>query len=309
MTRALPAAALAAAAACLIGLTACGGDDGNAVGSGSGSGSGAGSGQGTGSGSGLSSSDVGTPSGDKDVEAAAGTYRTYVLGQVSTLQAKVKTFTDAVRAGDVAAAKTAYGPSRVGWEAIEPIAGLVPEIDGATDSRVDDFSGPNDPKFTGWHRLELILWTTNSTAGAKPFADQLDKDIATLATKIQTVPITAKAAALGAGELVDEAAKGKITGEEDRYSHTDFYDFAGNIDGAKAVLTAFQSVLSAKDKSLSTTLDGQFGAVAATLAPYRDGDGWKPYTALTAADKTKLQGQLASLAESLSKLPAALGVA
>jgi iron uptake system component EfeO len=305
MARAVPAAALAAAVSCLVGLTACGGDDGVAA---AGSGS-TGSGSGSGSGSDLSASDVGTPSGEKDVEAAAGTYRTYVLGQVSTLQAKVRTFTDAVRAGDVAAAKAAYAPSRVPWEAIEPIAGLVPETDGVVDSRVDDFAGPTDPKFTGWHRIELILWTRNSTEGAKPFADQLDKDIATLATKIESVPITAKAAALGAGELIEEAAKGKITGEEERYSHTDFYDFAANEQGAKAVLTAFRTVLSTKAKTLQSTLDGQFSAVETTLAQYQDGAGWKPYTTPTAADRTKLQGRLAALAESLSKLPAALGVA
>ena len=36
-----------------------------------------------------------------------------------------KVFTDAVRAGDVEAAKAAFAPSRQAWERIEPIAGLV----------------------------------------------------------------------------------------------------------------------------------------------------------------------------------------
>ena len=70
-----------------------------------------------------------------------------------------------MRAGDLEAAKAAYAPSREAWERIEPIAGLIEEIDGAVDARVDDFEGPNDPTFTGWHRLEYLLWEKNTTEG------------------------------------------------------------------------------------------------------------------------------------------------
>lgn len=49
-----------------------------------------------------------------------------------------KVFTDAVRAGGVAAAKKAYAGSRIGWERTEP----------AKD-------------WTGWHRLEKALWQDN----------------------------------------------------------------------------------------------------------------------------------------------------
>jgi iron uptake system component EfeO len=308
MIRALPAA-LAVAAVCLVGATGCGGDDGAGVRSGGQPGTAASS-AGSGSGSGLSGSDLGSPSGDKEVEAAAAAYRRYVLGEVSTLRAKTTRFTDAVRAGSLEQAKTLYAPSRESWERIEPIAGLVSEIDGVVDSRVDDFAGPDDPKFTGWHRLEHLLWVKKTTTGGKPFADRLDRDLGTLATKIQTVAITGKAVALGAGELVDEVSKGKITGEEDRYSHTDLWDFAANIDGSRAALQVFETVLATKDNALLTTLRSQFGAVDAALAPYRlPAGGYRPFTALKAADKTKMQAQLAALAESLAKLPAALGVA
>ena len=49
-----------------------------------------------------------------------------------------------------------------------------PDSDGAIDSRVDDFSGPDDPKFTGFHRIEKGLWEDGSTNGLDTFADQLD---------------------------------------------------------------------------------------------------------------------------------------
>lgn len=312
MTRALPAA-LALAAACLAGLAGCGSDDGAGVRSESqpsATASSAGAGSGSGSGSGLSGSDLGTPGADKEVEAAAAGYRRYVLGEVSTLRAQTTRFTDAVRAGNVEQAKQRYAPSRTSWERIEPIAGLLAEIDGTVDSRVDDFAGPDDPKFTGWHRLEYLLWVKRTATGGTPFADQLDRDLATLQTKLQTTPITAKAVALGAGELVEEVSKGKITGEEDRYSHTDLWDFAANIDGSRAALQVFEPILSIKDSELLKALRTQFTAVDGMLAPYRlPTNGYQPYTALRPADKTRMQAALAALAESLAKLPAALGVA
>jgi iron uptake system component EfeO len=298
--RSMAALALAAAAAL---LAACGGDDGGAVRSEGGTGS-------TGSGSGLSASDLGSQSSDKAVTAGVNAYKAYVQGEVTALRADTKLFTDAVRAGNVAEAKKQFAPSRVSWERIEPIAGLVEEIDGSVDARVDDFAGVDDPKWTGWHKLEYLLWEKNTTAGGKPLADRLDKDLGTLDTRIKTVDITPKAVALGAGDLIQEVSEGKITGEEDRYSHTDLWDFAANVGGAKAAYGVFKTVLTAKDPGLVKTLDAGFAAVEASLKPYEvAGGGYQPYSALKPADKTKMQGQLAGLSESLAKIPAALGVA
>src|SRR3712207_7477893 len=116
-------------------------------------------------------------------------------------------FTDAVRAGDLEGARAACTPSRVRWERIEPIAGLVKEIDGAVDARVDDFEGVTDPTFTGWHRLEYHLWEKNSTAGTKTFADRLDRDIATLNQKIKALEFPPAAVAPGPAELIAEVSE------------------------------------------------------------------------------------------------------
>jgi iron uptake system component EfeO len=306
--RSLSVLALPAALSVLVLLAGCSDDGGTVRSEGGGSASGAGSG--SGSGSGLSASDLGSQSADKDVTAAVATYRTYVLGEVATLRREAKLFTDAVRAGDVAEARKQYAPSRVSWERIEPIAGLVEDIDRAVDARVDDFANENDPAWTGWHKLEYLLWVKNTAAGGKPLADKLDADLGILETKLKTVEITPKAVALGAGELIEEVSKGKITGEEDRYSRTDLWDFAANVEGAKAAYGVFKTVLAGKDAELVKTLDARFAAVEASLKPYQvAGGGYQPYTALKPADKARMQAQLGALSEELAKLPAALGVA
>jgi iron uptake system component EfeO len=300
----LPRLATAAVLGLALLLAGCGGDDGAGVRSGSASGSGSGSGSGTG----LANQDLSGTTEDQQVLKAVADYKTWVVGEAKALVADTKRFTDAVRAGDVAKAKAEFAPSRVRWEAIEPIAGLVPDIDGAVDARVDDFEGVTDPKFTGWHRLEYHLWAKNSAAGTKPFADQLDKDITTLSQKIQTVEFPPAAVALGPAELVQEVSEGKITGEEDRYSHTDLSDFAANINGSKKLVELLTPSLQAKDAALLTAVNGGFAQIDQGLAKYKDGSGYKPYTALVAADKTALQAQLAGLSENLAKIPGVLGL-
>jgi iron uptake system component EfeO len=305
--RSLSVVALAAALGL---LAACSSDDGGTVRSeGGGSVSGSGAGSGSGSGSGLSGSDLGSQSSDATVTKAVNDYKAWVQTQVAGLRTDAKKFTDAVRGGDVAKAKEQFAPSRYKWEMIEPIAGLVPDIDGAVDARVDDFASVNDPKWTGWHKLEYLLWVKNTTSGGTALADKLDKDLAILQTKMKSVEITPKAVALGAGELIEEVSEGKINGEEDRYSHTDLSDFDANQLGAKQAYGYFRPIIEKKDKALATAIDQGFANVDESLEPYEVSEGvFKPFSTLTAADKQKMQSQLATLSESLAKVPAVIGV-
>ena len=300
------AAAVGVGAALL--LAGCGNDDGTGVRS-EGAASGSGTGSGTGSGSGLANQDLSGTTNDQQVLKAVADYKAWVVGEVDGLVADVAKFTDAVRAGDLAEAKRQFAPSRVRWERIEPIAGLVEAIDGKVDARVDDFEGPADPQFTGWHRLEYHLWKLGSTKDTKPFADQLDADIATLDKQIKTLDFPPAAVALGPAELIEEVSEGKITGEEDRYSHTDLSDFDANVDGSKKLFELLTPALQAKDAALTGEITTGFSAVDKSLAPYANADGtFDSYTALKAADKTRMQAELASLSEKLARIPGVLGL-
>jgi iron uptake system component EfeO len=301
-------AALGLGAALL--LAGCGSDDGAGVRSqGSASGSGTGSASGTGSGSGLAGQDLSGTTNDQQVLKAVADYKAWVVAEVDALVADTRKFTDAVRAGDVAEAKQQYAPSRVRWERIEPIAGLVEEIDGKVDARVDDFEGVSDPQFTGWHRLEYHLWEKNSAAGTKAFADGLDKDIATLDRQIGGIEFPPAAVALGPAELIEEVSEGKITGEEDRYSHTDLWDFDANVDGSKKLFGLLTPALQAKDAALTAEIAAGFAAVDKSLAAYANPGGtFDSYTALKTADKTRMQAELADLSEKLARIPGVLGL-
>jgi iron uptake system component EfeO len=264
---------------------------------------------GSGSGSGIAGEVEGSSTDNPLVEEALVEYKAYVLEQVDETIAGTTTFTDAVRAGDLEGAQAAYAPSRQGWERIEPIAGLVEELDGALDARVDDFEGPDDPNFTGWHRIEYILWEQGTTDGAAEFADQLDEDLQTLRTELEGMDIPPAALAVGSSELIEEVSTGKITGEEDRYSHTDLWDFAANVEGSERGFELLTPALEQEDPELVTTIDELFTELEGQLAEYEDGQGgYVSYEELTEDDRTAMQTTLAELSESLATMAGVLGL-
>lgn len=270
--------------------------------------------------SGASATSSATAAPSPLTEKAGDEYKAYAVAQVDELVAAVKVFTDAVRAGDLKAAQDAYAPSRMPWERIEPLAELIPDVDGKVDSRVDDFANEDDPAFTGWHRLEYLLFVKNTTDGGAPFADQLDADIAGLKDEIAKLEVPPLKVATGAAELIEEVSQGKITGEEERYSKTDLWDFDANLQGSQAAVDKLTPALEEADAALLGKIDGGITDIYATLQPLRRGEGWvlyctenDPYPSARCPTVTvtpevidTLKAQLAGLSENLAQVPGAL---
>ena len=122
-----------------------------------------------------------------------------------------------------------FGPVRAYYERIEPVAESFGDLDPAIDARINDVANVNS--WTGFHRIERILWEQNTTKGTAPYAKRLLQDVTTLDTKVKTLTYQPAQLANGAVELLNEVAGSKITGEEDRYSHTDLSDFEANVAG------------------------------------------------------------------------------
>ena len=244
------------------------------------------------------------------LDAAVAQYKTFVLEQTHILVQNTQEFATAVESGNVEQAKSLYAPGRIPWETIEPVAELFPDVDGAIDSRVDDHEGPNDPKWTGWHRIEKGLWEDNSTEGLTPFAQQLVTDTNGLVAEVNALTIDPGVMTNGAAALIEEAAQGKITGEEERYSHTDLITFQANVDGAKKIVELLTPVLSTAPggPELLTEINEQFAKVDAILAPYKQGDTYVSYEQVNDATRDQLKAALAGLSESLAEISGTMGL-
>ncbi|MES4906858.1 MULTISPECIES: iron uptake system protein EfeO [unclassified Streptomyces] len=239
------------------------------------------------------------------LDKAVADYRAYAQAQADETLPKAQAFADAIKKGDLEAAKKAYAPSRVGWERTEPVAESFGDIDPKVDLREDGLD--KGQKWTGWHRLEKSLWKDKKiTAEDKTLADQLIKDLKDWQKRVGTADITPTGMANGAKELLDEVQTGKVTGEEERYSHTDLVDFEGNVDGAEKSYQLLKPVASQNSPALTKELDKQFAAVKKLLDKYREGDGFVSYDTVGEAKRKELSDAVNALAEPLSKLAAAV---
>lgn len=247
-----------------------------------------------------------------ELDAAVAAYRQYVEAQAEQTLPKVKVFTDAVRAGDIEAAKKAYAESRIGWERTEPVAESFGDIDPKVDVREDGLEAGQDPvkDWTGWHRLEKALWQDKKiTDREKQLADLLDKDLADWEERVGKAEITPTSMANGAKELLDEVATGKVTGEEERYSHTDLVDFKANVEGAQKSFELLKPVAQKNDPKLVAELDKQFATLNTLLDKYRTDKStyvFTSYEKVGGAQRKELSDGVNALAEPLSKLAAAV---
>jgi iron uptake system component EfeO len=236
------------------------------------------------------------------LKTATDGYHTYVVAEVDKLVPAAKTFTDAVRAGNIPAAQAAFAPARYFYEEVEPVAESFGDLDPDIDARDGDVDDPT--KWTGFHRIEKALWQDKSLPGMAPLADKLDADVAKLKTLVATAAFQPAQLANGATELLNEVASSKITGEEDRYSHTDLSDFEANVIGGQKAFTLLQPALQKIDANLAATVQQRFQDVLDSLKPYKQGNGYVDYTTVSEDKRKALTQKVDALAEPLSQVAA-----
>ncbi|MCL6603750.1 MAG: EfeM/EfeO family lipoprotein [Paenibacillus sp.] len=240
-----------------------------------------------------------------DFTAAIDQYRTYVIEQCDAFVKETEKFTTAVKEGKLEEAKALYAPSRMFYERIEPIAEALGDLDPNIDARENDV---DLAEWRGFHRIEKSLWEDNTTKGMEATADLLLKDAQLLRAKVETADINANLLVTGAVELLNEVSSSKVTGEEERYSHTDLYDFVANVEGAEKIYELLKPELAKIDPALEQTIGEKFAALKAELAPFKSGEGYVSYEVLKEEEVRKLSQNLDALAEPLSNMGTILGV-
>ena len=87
----------------------------------------------------------------------------------------------------------------------------------------------------------------------------------------QTLDFTVDQIGNGAKGLLDEVATGKVTGEEEIWSHTDLYDFQANVDGARVAFEGLQPVLRAEGPGARRSRSSSASPRCRAARPAQDG--------------------------------------
>ncbi|TAL79942.1 MAG: EfeM/EfeO family lipoprotein [Burkholderiaceae bacterium] len=243
-------------------------------------------------------------------------YATYVDGVVNAMVTAVGELKTDIDAGDLVKAKIDYPLARPFYERIESdVDGFVLPGFKATDNAgnldylIDMRASNLDPKvgWHGFHAIERDLFKNGKiTPETKHLAAELQTNVGKLDKLAKTLNYRPEDLANGAADLLEEVQTTKITGEEEAYSHYDFVDFAGNVEGAEQAFAFLEPGLQRIDPALTQQVKQQFAKVEALLDSYRDPNvpgGFKLYTAqIKAADAAKLSRAIQALQEPLSRV-------
>jgi iron uptake system component EfeO len=244
---------------------------------------------------------------DPLLSTGVNSYADYVKQNVADLITQTRAFCAAITAGDLDKAKQLYSPARIPYEHMEPVAEIFGELDSQIDGRWEN-PITNVADFKGFHRIEQLMFESNTLDGVPPVCAELltnEQQLQKLVGDVQYSPLEMAA---GATDLVNEAATAKITGEEERYSNVDLPTFQGNVDGAMEVFKLLTPYLQAHDPGTVTTVQDRYQAVVTGLKPYQAtpgylNTGFVDYKTVTDAQRKQLSGVVNALAEALSKVP------
>jgi iron uptake system component EfeO len=248
------------------------------------------------------------------LDQATASYAHYVEEQAEELLDHTKEFIAAYKSGDDATARKLYPTARVYWERIEPVAESFGDLDPKMDLREADLE--EGQEWTGWQRIVKDLWPPSgyvpltksalTKAQRATYADDLLANTETLYERVEEMTYDVTQIGNGSKSLLDEVATGKITGEEEKWSHTDLYDFQANVDGAHEGFEILEGILAAKDAELAEEIDHRFDDLQTLLDKYKRGDGFVSYDTVNATQRKELSDAVNALSEPLSKMTGAI---
>jgi iron uptake system component EfeO len=231
-------------------------------------------------------------------------YQKWVGGRMKELERRTGTLRDAVRRGDLAAARKAWLPAHLVYERIGAAYGTFGDADQAingTDAGLP--GGSEDPGFTGFHRLEQGLWHGASAAELRPFADRLAHDVHTLRETWSQQRMDPLDMGLRAHEILENTLQFELTGRTDYGSGTNLATARANLDGTEAVLKRLRPLLKnryPKMDALQASLDRTRDVLD---AQHRHGH-WTPLEQLTRREREQIDADVGDLVERLADIAA-----
>lgn len=241
------------------------------------------------------------------LDQATSGYKLYVEREAGELLLGTRRFVAALEHGNLHLAEELFGPVRSHYEAIEPVAESFGKLDPEIDGRINNVKKISE--WHGFHRIEQILWQKHTTDGTRFYGNLLLQDVVLLRHKVRILKFQPAQLANGSVELMNEVTNTKITGEEDRYSHTDLSDFQANVAGSRKAFELLRPALEQTGNGkLVSDIGQRFAAVQRGLDTYRRKTalGFALYGALTMQDRKKFAREVGALDEPLAKVAAAV---
>jgi len=236
-------------------------------------------------------------------------FKVYLIGQSTALVSATKKLDEAIKAGDLDAARAAWYAARLPYKRMEAVSNRIADVENAIDPLSDYLEQrENDPAFTGFHRIEYGLFGQARLDGLAPVAAQLLADVSELKTRLREIKLLPQDLADSAQREAARLSEGQIASGENRWSFSDLAEIEANLDGVEKSVVLIQPLVSAADPAIAQRVTDAVTTARRTLADLKTGDAYPGYDTLNDVARSNLAAAFQSLAEAISALNPAIGL-
>jgi len=234
--------------------------------------------------------------------------RSYDARQLAVLVPELATLRAALKRDDRAAAEAAW---QTAWARYLRLGGVYGEF-GALDQQIDGTpgvlpGGTHDPSFSGFHRLEMGLWTGTPLASLLGWEARLSVDVYRLRRFVGHVPLDPLDYSARAHEILEDAQRDLLSGTDVPWSGAGVVGTAAGLDATEEVLGTLRGLLDGREDAIEV-VDTWLVRLRATLDSIRRAHGgvWPANARLTQLQAEQLDGTLGGALEALEAIPGAL---
>ena len=238
-------------------------------------------------------------------------YQEQVAAGLARLETQVGALARDVAAGELDAARADWLTAHLTYHRLGAAYGAFGDLGEAVDRLEHGLPGGTaDPGFTGFHRVELALWSAGGTAAAGPPTGRLLHDVHALRGQAAALEITPNDFTVRAHEILEDTLQFQLTGRDDYGSGSSLETAQADLDGTRAVVALLRPVVVSRRPVLAAEVASALDGVDAALAAARRAGGGRlpAVTALPPDRRRRVDAAVDNALEALAPLPGLLAV-
>lgn len=237
----------------------------------------------------------------RDLIPALKSYEGWVRGQLPALQRQVSRLAADVRRGDLAAAKRDWLTAHLHYETLGAAYDAFGDDGDAIDAVPSSVPPAKDPDLHGFHKIEALLWGGAPAARIQGPADDLVTAVKHLRKDMVNPVQSTTVIGLRSHEILEDAIRFELTGEDDAGSGTDLATIDANLTGTLRALRPLRPIMSARGETLGD-VDAWIARSRRLVRSYHHGGRWTPVTSLSRSQREQLDATLTQTVEYLSEV-------
>jgi high-affinity iron transporter len=235
-------------------------------------------------------------------------YRQDVVTQLQVVALQVSALEGQIRQGSLAGAESAWSTAFLGWERLGGTYGSlgdlglrIAEIPGSLPG------GVSDPKFVGFHKVEIDLWQDRDLSTAAAATTQLASLISELQAQFPKDPIAASSIPTRTHEILEDGLRDVLSDDDNFGSGIELAIIEADVRATRQLMTLEAPLLVNRVPSLISHASHQLNHIDTVIDAMKTSTGTlPPLSDLTLVQREELDSAVGGALNVLSQFPVAL---